>query len=107
MASWLRGQGHEAWTAYEAKLEDAPDDALIAYSQDKRAILVTTNRDCVATARRMRSAQVVWLRVLEVDTQAAMARASEWLEVNRLPPGRVLRVSKRAELTVLAPLRPG
>jgi hypothetical protein len=45
----------------------------------------------------------VWLQVVEVDAVAAMQRAAEWLAVNQLPEGRVLRVPKRAEVVVLAP----
>jgi len=105
VASWLRGHEHEAWTAHQAHLEDASDEYLIAYAQDRRAMLVTTNRDCAGTALRMRSAQVVWLQVREVDAQATMMRAVEWLQSNRLPLGRVLRVPKHAAPTLLKPRR--
>ena len=66
---------------------------------------MTTNRDCAAIALRMRSARVVWLQVPEVDAQAAMERAADWLEVNPFPPGRVLRVRKRAAPALLSPPR--
>jgi predicted nuclease of predicted toxin-antitoxin system len=103
VASWLRAERHEAWTAYDAHLENAPDDVLIVYAADRDAILVTTNRDCAALARRLRTARVVFLRVVEVDAAPTMARAVEWLGANRLPHGHVLRVPKHAEPRVLPP----
>jgi predicted nuclease of predicted toxin-antitoxin system len=105
VGSCLRGRNHEVLTAHQAHLEDASDEHLIAYAQDRHAILVTTNRDCAAIALRMRSARVVWLQVREVDAQAAMERAADWLEVNPFPPGRVLRVRKRAAPALLSPPR--
>ena len=73
VADFLNGQRHEAWTAYQARLTDADDQSLIIYAEDKKATLVTTNRDCALMARRMRSASVVWLSVKEVDAQVGMS----------------------------------
>ena len=106
MARRLTQTGHEAWTAREAHLEDVEDDHLIAYTEDKRAIVVTTNRDCAQLARRMRSASVIWLCVREVDTVAAMLTALLWLSSNKLPAGMVLRVRKTVPPTLLQPHRP-
>jgi predicted nuclease of predicted toxin-antitoxin system len=103
VARRLRAVGHDAWTAYDAHLEDASDESLIIYAQDRDAILVTTNRDCARLAQRMGAAQVIWLQVLEVDSEASIVRAVEWLQANHLPIGRVLRVPKQAELSMLAP----
>jgi len=105
VARRLRAVGYDAWTAYDAHLEDASDESLIIYAQDRHAILVTTNRDCARLAQRMKAAPVVWLKVLEVDSEAAILRAVDWLQANRLPIGRVLRVPKRADLALLPPTR--
>ena len=105
VARWLASEGHEAWTAYEAGLDDAQDEDLIAYAYVKAAALVTTNRDCAQLARRLRSAQLIWLAVREVDARATIERAVAWIEQNRLPAGRVLKVSKTANPQLLNPVR--
>jgi predicted nuclease of predicted toxin-antitoxin system len=108
VAALLRGQRrrHEVWTAFEAKLADADDQSLIIYAEDKRAVLVTTNRDCALMARRMATARVIWLCVREVDAAQAMNTALGWLGANQLPVGRVLRVRKSADPVLLTPVRP-
>lgn len=106
VARWLSSSGHEAWTAHGAHLEAASDEEIIIYAEDRAATLVTTNRDCAVRARRMRSASVVWLQVVEVEAQQAMVRATEWLSASRLPNGRVLRVRKTGDPVVMAPLKP-
>ena len=103
VADFLNSQRHEAWTAYQARLTDADDQSLIIYAEDKKATLVTTNRDCALMARRMRSASVVWLSVKEVDAQGAMKAALAWLHANRLPKGRVLRIRKTVAPILLSP----
>lgn len=80
VARWLAGEGHEAWTAYEAGLDDAQDEDLIAYAHAKSAALVTTNRDCAQLGRRLRSAQLIWLAVREADALATVGRAVAWIE---------------------------
>lgn len=65
---------------------------------------MTTNRDFVVLARRMRVGRVIYLRCLEDRAVEAMKRAIEWLAENRLPDGRVLRVPIRGDITVLAPI---
>jgi hypothetical protein len=97
--------GHKAWTAYEANLQEAQDDALNVYAERKGAILVTVNKDCAAIARRLQAASAVYLCVRERDAVIAMGRAEQWLRANRLPEGRVLRVPKQAEIRVMRPLR--
>jgi predicted nuclease of predicted toxin-antitoxin system len=101
---WLANEGHEAWTADAAGLNDAADEDLLAYSNAKGAILITTNRDCAQLGRRLRSAPVVWLAVRESDAKATMARAMAWLaSMGSMPNGRVLRVSKVAAPKLLNP----
>lgn len=107
VARWLSEQGHEAWTASQANLAAASDLELIVYAYDRNAVLVTTNRDCAQAARRQRTASVVWLQVREPDALDAMRRGADWLKGQRLPTGRVLRVPKRAELSLLRPLALG
>jgi hypothetical protein len=65
---------------------------------------VTTNRDFIDLARRMRAASVVHLRVREARAVDAMERALAWLGANRLPDGRVLRVPLTGKIEVLPPL---
>lgn len=105
VARWLAGEGHEAWTAYEAGLDDAQDEDLIAYAHAKGAVLVTTNRDCAQLARRLRSAQLIWLAVREADALAAIERAVDWAAQSRLPAGRTLKVGKTAAPQLLNPIR--
>lgn len=104
VARWLAAEGHQAWTADAAGLAGAQDDDLIVYAHAKDATLVTTNRDCAQLGRRLRSASIVWLAVVEIEALAAMQRAVGWLEIGLLPSGRVLRVSKTVEPKLLAPL---
>lgn len=104
VARWLAGEGHQAWTAYEAGLDDAQDEDLIAYAHAKGAALVTTNRDCAQLARRLRTARVVWLAVREPDARAAAERAVTWIGLRSVPQGRVVKVGKTAEPRLLIPL---
>jgi len=104
VARLCKSKRHKAWTAHEAHLEGAKDEDLIAYAAKKQATLVTTNRDCALTGRRMALAQVVWLHVKEVDAVPTMAKALDWLNGNVLPDGRVLKVFKVAPPSVLTPI---
>jgi hypothetical protein len=101
VASRLRLERHQAWTAFEANLGDADDRDLVAYAHDKRAMLVTTNRSCAISARRARTARTIWLQVDEQDAEGAMLRAVEWLDSKKLPSGRVLRVQKTGKPEVV------
>jgi uncharacterized protein DUF5615 len=105
VSTLVRGQRrrHEVWTAFEARLADVDDQSLIIYAEDKRAILVTTNRDCALMALRMQSAAVIWLSVREVDAEGAMSAALQWLKSNSLPVGRVLKVRKTVRPVLLVP----
>jgi predicted nuclease of predicted toxin-antitoxin system len=105
VARWLASEGHQAWTAFDAGLDDAEDEDLIAYSHAKGAVLVTTNRDCAQLARRLRSAQAIWLAVRETDALPTMQRATNWMDEHSLPPGRVLKIGKTAEPKLLTPIR--
>jgi predicted nuclease of predicted toxin-antitoxin system len=74
VAALLRQRRHDAWTAFEANLQEADDRDLIIYADDKQAILVTINKDCVAFARRMQAARVVYLRCEENRAVTAIGR---------------------------------
>jgi hypothetical protein len=77
---------------------------LIVYADEKEAIAVTNNKDFIPLARRLRLARVVYLRVREEIAVEAMSRALDWLSGNVLPAGMVVRVSLRAQITVMPPL---
>jgi predicted nuclease of predicted toxin-antitoxin system len=105
VAAALRRKRHNAWTADDANLSEASDEELIVYADDKKAILVTNNKDCAALARRMKAARVVFLRCEESRAVVAVERAEAWLRTNSLPAGRVLRVPLTAGVKVMKPLR--
>src|SRR2546425_807230 len=65
VAGFLRHRGHRSWTAYDANLQEASDAELQAYCANKRATLVTTNRDSATLARRLRACRLVFLAVIE------------------------------------------
>lgn len=77
---------------------------MIAYAERKDAIAVSTNKDFARTARRMRAARAVYLRVTEPNAVAAMERALDWLQASGLPSGRVLRVPLSGAIQVMSPL---
>lgn len=52
VASRLRALGHEAWTANEAGLNRVADDELTVYADDKRAVLITHDREFSQRRRR-------------------------------------------------------
>ena len=107
-ARWLSSQRHQAWTAYQAGLDDAPDEALITYHVQRKGAIAVDNqppRLCALRARKMRSAAVVWLVVREVDALDTTGRALAWLQQNRLPSGRVLKVPKVAPPRILTPVK--
>lgn len=97
-------QPHVVRTVAEAKATGLKDDELVIFAETHGEILVTTNRDCAGTARRLMAAQMVYLRVIESEAGTALARAVSWLEANKLPAGRVLRVTKTTEPVVMSPI---
>jgi predicted nuclease of predicted toxin-antitoxin system len=105
VAGVIRSAGHDVWTAYEAHIEAFGDDAVLMYAERRKATVVTTNRDFIPVARRLSIASVVYLRTSEDHAVEAMSRALDWLTTNRLPGGRVLRVSRTGPITVLSPQR--
>ena len=58
----LLDAGHECWTAGEANLHDAPDDALAVYAANRGAVLVSHDAEFARRRRRNTIGQHVWLR---------------------------------------------
>ena len=106
VAAYLRKAGYiQTWTAYQARLDAAEDRDLIVYADERNAILVTTNRDCAHTARRLTLCRCVYLAVIEANALQAMKSAVRWLDENMLPEGRVLRIVGSKDPKVMSPLR--
>jgi hypothetical protein len=95
-----------AWTCHDLGIESLADDEVAVVAGEAGAIVVTTNRNFIPPARRLRVCPVVHLRVTEVHARTAMERALRWFETpaNKLGAGFVLRVPKVAELSVLPPV---
>ena len=70
----LLDAGHECWTAAEANLHDAPDDALAVYSADRSAALVSHDAEFARRRRRNTVGQHVWLRCTEPQAPAVLRR---------------------------------
>lgn len=66
--------GHECWTAAEANLHDAPDDALAVYAADRSAALVSHDAEFARRRRRNTIGQHVWLRCTEPQAAAVLAQ---------------------------------
>jgi predicted nuclease of predicted toxin-antitoxin system len=67
IVSLLMRHGHEAWTAANANLQQDKDDDITVYAHDKRAVVVTHDREF---SRRRRLNTVGWhiqLRCPEPD----------------------------------------
>jgi len=70
----LPDAGHECWTAAEANLHDAPDDALAMYAADRSAALVSHDAEFARRRRRNTIGQHVWLRCTEPQAAAVLAQ---------------------------------
>jgi len=68
----LLDAGHECWTAAEANLGDAPDDALAVYATDRSAALISHDAEFARRRRRNTIGQHVWLRCTEPQAQAVL-----------------------------------
>jgi len=65
--------GHECWTAAEANLDDAPDDALAVYADERGATLISHDADFARRRRRNTVGQHLWLRCTEPHAPAVVA----------------------------------
>jgi predicted nuclease of predicted toxin-antitoxin system len=87
----LRQRGHECWTARQAGLATAADDALTVWATSHNAILVSTDREF--GQRRMRNAvgHHLWLRC--PDWEARDVLSAHLDEVT-------IRLEARSDLTI-------
>jgi len=70
----LLDAGHQCWTAAEANLHDAPDDALAVYAADRSAALVSHDAEFARRRRRNTIGQHVWLRCIEPQAPAVLSQ---------------------------------
>lgn len=70
----LLAAGHECWTAAEANLYDATDDALAVYAADRRAALISHDADFARRRRRNTIGQHIWLRCTEPHAPAVLTQ---------------------------------
>jgi predicted nuclease of predicted toxin-antitoxin system len=74
VARRLIALGHEAWTAVQAGLSSAGDDTLTAYAHDRKAVLLTHDREFSARRRRNVIGWHVQLRCVEEEAADLLAR---------------------------------
>jgi predicted nuclease of predicted toxin-antitoxin system len=70
----LLAAGHECWTAAEANLYDAPDDALAVYAADRSAALISHDTEFARRRRRNTIGQHIWLRCSEPQAPTVLAQ---------------------------------
>jgi predicted nuclease of predicted toxin-antitoxin system len=100
----LLDAGHECWTAAEAHLDDAPDDALAVYATDRRAALISHDAEFARRRRRNTVGQHVWLRCTEPRAPAVLREhLATVTEVMDKMPDVVIEV--RPESVTIAPPR--
>jgi predicted nuclease of predicted toxin-antitoxin system len=76
VASMLRKEGHDCWTAREAGLAtESQDDNLTVYADEKNAVLVTMDREFSQRRRKRSIGRHIWLRCPEPEA-ADVLRAS-------------------------------
>ena len=96
--------GHECWSAAQAHLDDAPDDALAAYADDRHAALISHDMDFARRRRRNTRGQHVWLRCPEPDAPTVLTRhLSELVGILSRMPDVVVEI--RPERLVVSPPR--
>jgi predicted nuclease of predicted toxin-antitoxin system len=100
----LLDAGHECWTAAEAHLDEAPDDALAVYAIDRRAALISHDAEFARRRRRNTIGQHVWLRCLEPRAAAVLdSHLGTVIEALDKMPDVVIEV--RPESVIIAPPR--
>jgi predicted nuclease of predicted toxin-antitoxin system len=87
VAKALRADGHECWTASEARLGGEADDALTVYASDRRAVLVTHDREFSQRRRRNVVGWPVYLRCYEWEASKLLLAHLNEIErvINRRP----------------------
>jgi predicted nuclease of predicted toxin-antitoxin system len=66
LAHRLRELGLEAWTASEARMALAPDDSIAVYAAERRAVLISQDRD-FSSMRKRTIGQVIRMRCRSPD----------------------------------------
>jgi predicted nuclease of predicted toxin-antitoxin system len=85
VGTMLRAEGHEAWTAADARLDAEPqDDALTVYATERGAALVTLDREFSERRRKNPIGWHIRLRCREPDAATVLrvhlAEVIEYLE---------------------------
>lgn len=100
----LLAADHECWTAAEANLNDAPDDALAVYAADRSAALVSHDAEFARRRRRNTIGQHIWLRCSEPLAPAVLAQhLAEVVDVLGRMPDVVIEV--RPDRFIVSPPR--
>jgi predicted nuclease of predicted toxin-antitoxin system len=69
----LRNAGHDCWTAVEAGLSGAIDDAIAVYADDRKAVLVSHDKAFAERHRLNTFGRHVWLRCEPFEAPYAVA----------------------------------
>ena len=80
VAARLRRLGHAAWTVPNAGLVRAKDDDLTVYAMDRRACLITHDKEFSLRRRRHVIGQHVWLTCAEWEAADALETYMDELE---------------------------
>jgi predicted nuclease of predicted toxin-antitoxin system len=102
VAKMLRHERHDAWTAYQARLDKASDDDIAVYAYARKAALIS--HDDVFADERIRNTlgQHVWLDCSQPDAIEVLTKhLAEVVEILARHPNVVVRV-QAASVTVRA-----
>lgn len=69
VGTMLRAAGHNAWTADDSGLAAEADPNLSIYAQERRAVLVTHDREFSVRARQRITGQHIWLNCKELSAR--------------------------------------
>lgn len=82
LAAWLRERGHDAKHAQDHGLREANDKDLASYAKALGAIIVTKDRDFVASPIAEQRCTVIWVRIGNVSTRTLLERFdANWAKV--------------------------
>lgn len=70
----LKRHRHQAWSVHEAGLSNATDDDIAAYAADRKATLLTHDRDFADRLREHTVCRAIWLRVIEMEAPECLER---------------------------------
>jgi predicted nuclease of predicted toxin-antitoxin system len=80
VAARLRRLGHDAWTVPNAGLVSAKDDYLIVYTMERRACLITHDREFSLKRRRRVIGRHIWLTCAEWEAADVLETCMHELE---------------------------